>query len=148
MVPNSLLHSNQLPGWMGNIRYCTFVFFFLSRYIVLCFDTFTGGGFFVLWITMFWYIIFSFSFRRLFFSHPIFFFVSCFHIKFCALRSGRIYSGMGVIQRMGMVTTDNNDKPKNPVTIHKARSYRGIPPENDNSQHNNNTQMLAITTGS
>ena len=36
------------PCWMGNIRYCTFVFFFLSRYIVLCFDTFTGGGFFVL----------------------------------------------------------------------------------------------------
>ena len=42
---------------------------------------------------------------------------------------GRIFRGMGVIQRMGMVATDKDDKPKTPVTIHRARPYRGIPPE-------------------
>jgi peptidyl-prolyl cis-trans isomerase-like 1 len=41
---------------------------------------------------------------------------------------GRIYSGMGVIQRMGMVGTDKDDRPKHPITIHKARPHRGIPP--------------------
>uniref|UniRef100_A0A7R9WXA2 Peptidyl-prolyl cis-trans isomerase n=1 Tax=Craspedostauros australis TaxID=1486917 RepID=A0A7R9WXA2_9STRA len=44
---------------------------------------------------------------------------------------GRIYSGMAVIQRMGLVATDKQDKPNNPITIHKAKPYRGIPPEND-----------------
>lgn len=54
---------------------------------------------------------------------------------------------MGVIQRMGMVATNKDDKPKNPVTIHKARPYRGIPPEREEeNDNNNNTQMLAITT--
>merc|ERR1712176_800058 len=33
---------------------------------------------------------------------------------------GRIYSGMGIIQRMGLVPTDNEDRPLNPVMIHKA----------------------------
>jgi peptidyl-prolyl cis-trans isomerase-like 1 len=42
---------------------------------------------------------------------------------------GRIYSGMGVVQRMGMVATDKGDKPKNPITVFRARPYRGIPPE-------------------
>jgi peptidyl-prolyl cis-trans isomerase-like 1 len=42
---------------------------------------------------------------------------------------GRIYSGMGVVQRMGMVATDKGDKPKNPITVFQARPYRGIPPE-------------------
>lgn len=42
---------------------------------------------------------------------------------------GRIYSGMGVIQRMGMVATGEDDKPKNPITIYKATPFRGIPPE-------------------
>jgi len=46
---------------------------------------------------------------------------------------GRIYRGMGVIQRMGMVATDQDDKPRNPITIYKARSYRGIPPEEENA---------------
>ena len=46
---------------------------------------------------------------------------------------GRIYSGMGVIQRMGMVATDKDDKPRNPITIYKARSYRGRPPEEENA---------------
>ena len=34
---------------------------------------------------------------------------------------------MGVVQRMGMVATDKDDKPRNPITIHKATPYRGIP---------------------
>ena len=41
---------------------------------------------------------------------------------------GRIYSGMGVIQRMGMVETDDQDKPKHPITIHTATPFRGPPP--------------------
>jgi hypothetical protein len=41
---------------------------------------------------------------------------------------GRIYSGMGIIQRMGMVETDDQDKPKHPITIHKATPFRGPPP--------------------
>lgn len=41
---------------------------------------------------------------------------------------GRIYSGMGVIQRMGMVETDADDRPINPITIHRATPLRG-PPE-------------------
>jgi peptidyl-prolyl cis-trans isomerase-like 1 len=55
---------------------------------------------------------------------------------------GRIYSGMGVIQRMGMVGVDKSDKPKHPITIHKARPYRGIPPEDEQAALNN---TLAIT---
>ena len=31
---------------------------------------------------------------------------------------GRIYSGMTVIQRMGLVATDSDDKPKSDVKIH------------------------------
>ncbi|KAL7568113.1 hypothetical protein ACA910_019511 [Epithemia clementina (nom. ined.)] len=41
---------------------------------------------------------------------------------------GRISHGMGVIQRMGMVATDANDRPLQPVTIHSARPFRGVPP--------------------
>ena len=52
---------------------------------------------------------------------------------------GRIYSGMGVIQRMGMVETDEQDRPKHPTTIHKATPFRGPPPPKDQqvaaSQH-------------
>jgi len=44
---------------------------------------------------------------------------------------GRIYNGMSVIQRMGMVATDKDNKPKHPIRIHKARPYRGIPPDDD-----------------
>eukprot|EP00980_Cylindrotheca_fusiformis_P020969 scaffold7982_cov188-Cylindrotheca_fusiformis.AAC.2 len=55
---------------------------------------------------------------------------------------GRIYSGMGVIQRMGMVATDGDDKPKAPITVHKARPYRGIPPEEDISEADS---LVAIT---
>ena len=55
---------------------------------------------------------------------------------------GRIYSGMGVIQRMGMVATDKGDKPRHPITIHKARPYRGVPPEDETADP---TNLLAIT---
>lgn len=41
---------------------------------------------------------------------------------------GRVYSGMGVVQRMGMVPTDQDDRPKIPITIHQAIAYKGYPP--------------------
>ena len=40
---------------------------------------------------------------------------------------GRIYSGMGVVERMGMTPTDE-DRPRSPITIHQARPFRGPPP--------------------
>eukprot|EP00536_Pseudo-nitzschia_multiseries_P008816 jgi/Psemu1/288047/fgenesh1_pg.231_\ len=58
---------------------------------------------------------------------------------------GRIYSGMGVVQRMGMVATDKDDKPKNAITIHKARPYRGIPPTDEASDAG--APMLRIEAG-
>ena len=51
---------------------------------------------------------------------------------------------MGVVQRMGMVATDKDDKPKNPITIHKAASYRGIPPDDDEGTVDPNGSMLRI----
>ena len=53
-------------------------------------------------------------------------------------------SGMGIIQRMGMVATGKDDKPKHPITIHKARPYRGVPPEEEMTTQNN---LMAITAG-
>eukprot|EP00559_Dactyliosolen_fragilissimus_P000519 CAMPEP_0184863750 /NCGR_PEP_ID=MMETSP0580-20130426/12288_1 /TAXON_ID=1118495 /ORGANISM="Dactyliosolen fragilissimus" /LENGTH=146 /DNA_ID=CAMNT_0027362257 /DNA_START=103 /DNA_END=543 /DNA_ORIENTATION=+ len=47
---------------------------------------------------------------------------------------GRIYSGMGVIERMGMVGTDDSDRPKSDIVIHQARPYRGPPPPPSNTQ--------------
>ena len=40
---------------------------------------------------------------------------------------GRIYSGMSVIQRMGMVATDAQDRPREPIVIHHATAFRGAP---------------------
>ena len=57
---------------------------------------------------------------------------------------GRIYSGMGVVQRMGMVATDKDDKPKHPITIHKAAPYRGIPPEDNDRMADTNGTMFRI----
>ena len=51
---------------------------------------------------------------------------------------------MGVIQRMGMVATDKDEKPKNPITIHKAKPYRGIPPDDDDGMAGMNGTMLRI----
>jgi len=41
---------------------------------------------------------------------------------------GRIYSGMGVVQRMGMVVTNSDDRPKDEIRIHSALPFRGPPP--------------------
>ena len=41
---------------------------------------------------------------------------------------GRIFSGMSVIQRMGNVATDKDDRPVNPIRIHKATAHIGPPP--------------------
>lgn len=46
---------------------------------------------------------------------------------------GRVYSGMGVIQRMGLVAVDGNDKPKSDVKVHRAFATRG-PPEEVNAE--------------
>uniref|UniRef100_A0A7S1FXE6 Peptidyl-prolyl cis-trans isomerase n=1 Tax=Corethron hystrix TaxID=216773 RepID=A0A7S1FXE6_9STRA len=45
---------------------------------------------------------------------------------------GRIYTGMGVIQKIGMVATDESDRPRNPVTLYKATPYEGPPDDLDN----------------
>ena len=47
---------------------------------------------------------------------------------------GRIYSGMGVVQRMGMTPTDDGDRPRSPITIHQARPFRGPPPPKSQQQ--------------
>ncbi len=42
---------------------------------------------------------------------------------------GRIYRGMGVVQRMGLVATqpDDQERPLHPITIHKASAFIGPP---------------------
>jgi len=35
---------------------------------------------------------------------------------------------MDVIRRMGMVATDKNDRPKNPIAIHECAAFQGPPP--------------------
>ena len=40
---------------------------------------------------------------------------------------GRVYSGMGAIQRMGLVATDAEDRPRGEVRIHRAFAMRGPP---------------------
>lgn len=57
---------------------------------------------------------------------------------------GRIYSGMGVVQRMGLVATDDDDRPKNNITIHKATAFRGPPPPKE-EQAVAQTQHAQIT---
>mmetsp|Transcript_611 Transcript_611/g.1262 ORF Transcript_611/g.1262 Transcript_611/m.1262 type:complete len:188 (-) Transcript_611:373-936(-) len=54
---------------------------------------------------------------------------------------GRVYSGMGIIQRMGLVATDGDDRPKNDVKIHRAFALRS-PPE-AGSSHNHGQQQFA-----
>ena len=54
---------------------------------------------------------------------------------------------MGVVQRMGMVATDKDDKPKNAITIHKAVPYRGIPPADEGGFPNGNGAVLRIEAG-
>lgn len=49
---------------------------------------------------------------------------------------GRVYSGMSIVQRMGLVPTDpnNNDRPIHTITIYKARPYRGPPPASSSNE--------------
>jgi len=62
---------------------------------------------------------------------------------------GRIYSGMGIIQRMGLVPTDDQDRPKNPLVIHKATPLLEPPAtiHSRPSQNNPKAQQL-LTNGS
>jgi peptidyl-prolyl cis-trans isomerase-like 1 len=57
---------------------------------------------------------------------------------------GRIYSGMGVIQRMGMVATDKDDRPVQPISIHMATAFRGPPPPKEQRGSFNDTPNLRI----
>ena len=59
---------------------------------------------------------------------------------------GRIYSGMGVVRRMGLVPTDKDERPMEPIIIHKARSFRGPPPTKEAQElMERQTQQLQIT---
>ena len=57
---------------------------------------------------------------------------------------GRIYSGMGVIQRMGLVATDGEDRPTSEVKIHRAVALYG-PPESASNNVAGQTQYAQIT---
>ena len=57
---------------------------------------------------------------------------------------GRIYSGMAVIQRMGLVATDSDDKPKSEVKIHRAFALRS-PPDATTSTPGRSQQFAQIT---
>ncbi len=56
---------------------------------------------------------------------------------------GRVYSGMGVIQRMGLVATDGDDRPKSDVKIHRAFALRG-PPEAGSMQNHDKQQNAQL----
>lgn len=45
---------------------------------------------------------------------------------------GRICTGMGIVQRMGMVATDTEDRPKVPIIVHSATAFRGLPEVDNN----------------
>mmetsp|Transcript_6871 Transcript_6871/g.10011 ORF Transcript_6871/g.10011 Transcript_6871/m.10011 type:complete len:188 (+) Transcript_6871:51-614(+) len=57
---------------------------------------------------------------------------------------GRIYSGMGVIQRMGLVATDGEDRPTSEVKIHRAVALYG-PPESVSNNGAGRAQYAQIT---
>jgi peptidyl-prolyl cis-trans isomerase-like 1 len=59
---------------------------------------------------------------------------------------GRIYSGMGIVQRMGLVATDADDRPLKPITIFSATAHRGPPPPKENTEAQNPTLQLAMAT--
>jgi peptidyl-prolyl cis-trans isomerase-like 1 len=59
---------------------------------------------------------------------------------------GRIYSGMSVIHRMGMVATDKEDRPKSPITIHKATPFVGPPPPLAEQERQKNPHMQLTAT--
>jgi peptidyl-prolyl cis-trans isomerase-like 1 len=49
--------------------------------------------------------------------------VPCGHLNGKHTIFGRVSSGMKIIQRMGVVQTDANDRPVNPLKIFKARPF-------------------------
>jgi hypothetical protein len=54
---------------------------------------------------------------------------------------------MSVIQRMGMVATDKDDRPKSPITIHKATPFHGPPPPmQEQKQEATSFMQLAAAT--
>lgn len=55
---------------------------------------------------------------------------------------GRIHSGMSVVQRMGMVATDDQDRPREPIAIHCARAFRGAPEMQQ--QHDGNKELVFV----
>jgi peptidyl-prolyl cis-trans isomerase-like 1 len=59
---------------------------------------------------------------------------------------GRIYSGMGVIQRMGLVSTDAGDRPTSEVKIHRAIALYG-PPEPVPNNTSDRAQYAQIKAG-
>jgi peptidyl-prolyl cis-trans isomerase-like 1 len=58
---------------------------------------------------------------------------------------GRIYSGMGIVQRMGMVATDGDDRPKSPITIHRATAFRGPPPSKEQQEPPSQLMQIAAS---
>jgi peptidyl-prolyl cis-trans isomerase-like 1 len=52
----------------------------------------------------------------------------------------RIFTGMSVIQRMGMVATDADNRPQHAITIHKATPFRGPPPPKEEQMDATSTQ--------
>jgi peptidyl-prolyl cis-trans isomerase-like 1 len=61
---------------------------------------------------------------------------------------GRIYSGMSIVQRIGMVATDTDDCPIKPITIYKATPYRNPPPPiNEQQQQLTQQTPLQIIAG-
>ena len=42
---------------------------------------------------------------------------------------GRVCAGMKVVQRIGMVPADSNDRPNDAVIVHSARPYHGDAPD-------------------
>ena len=52
---------------------------------------------------------------------------------------------MGVIQRLGLVAVDGNDKPKSDVKIHRAFATRGPPDQSTNGMAGGQQQLKQLT---
>ena len=55
---------------------------------------------------------------------------------------GRVYSGMGVIQRMGLVETDSGDRPTQTISILRAKPFIGPPPPKEEQEESDNVLQL------
>jgi peptidyl-prolyl cis-trans isomerase-like 1 len=58
---------------------------------------------------------------------------------------GRIHSGMGVIQRLGLVAADGEDRPKSEVKVHRAVALYGPPESVSNNNDAGRAQYAQIT---